>query len=336
MTKRGLDVDRRRALRMLGAAVLCGSLVAGCGGGGEAASTGAGATLDPADPTKISVGISVDEPTLMNLYAAMDEGIFKENGLDVTLVASQSGNGAILQSGSIQMLVGPPATITSQLEGAQITAVGRSAVTSHFMFAGPNSGVRSTADLRGKKIGLSAPGGTADLQVHRATELAGIDIDDVTFAYIGAQAGILEAVKTGQVDVGYATKATVRAAEEWGGVEIASRQKGLDANVLSYPIGVNDAWAAENPEVIRAFLKALTEATQLVIDDRAVGEQTLVEHLNFTQAEAALEYDVYASGLDPDLKMPEEYVKRLLDFANAGEENPKDFYTDEYLPKASS
>jgi len=282
------------------------------------------------------VGISVDEPTLMNLSAAIAEGIFKRNGVDVTLVASQSGNGAILQSGSIQLLVGPPATILSQLEGAQITAVGRSAVTSQFMFAGPNAGVRSTKDLRGKTIGLSAPGGTADLQVHRSLALAGIDVKDVKLAYIGAQAAILEAVKKGQVDVGYATKATVRAAEAWGGIEIASRENGLDANVLSYPIGVNDGWAAKNPEVIRAFLKSLSEATQLVLDDRAVAEKTLVTHLNFTPADATRESDVYISGFDADLKMPEDYVKRMLDFAKATDKNPADFYTDEYLPQASS
>jgi ABC-type nitrate/sulfonate/bicarbonate transport system substrate-binding protein len=320
---------------MLGAAVLFGSLVAGCGGAGDAA-TPAGGKLDPAHPTKISVGISVDEPTLMNLYAAMDEGTFKKNGLEVTLVAAQSGSGAILQSGSIQLLVGPPATILSQLEGAQITAVGRSAVTSQFMFAGPNSGVRSTADLKGKTIGLSAPGGTADLECHRAIALAGIDAKDVTFAYIGAQAAILDAVHKGRADVGYATKATVREAEKWGGVEIASRQKGLDPNVLSYPIGVNDAWASGNPQVVRAFLKSLSEATRLVVDDRSVGEQTLVKHLDFTQDEAAGDYDIYISGFDPDLKLPEDYVQRILDFAGKKDKDPKDFYTDEYLPKSAS
>lgn len=299
---------------------------------GPATTTSAEGGLDPDDPVHVAIAINSDEPTLANIYVGMDAGVFQRHGLEVELVALGVGAIPVLQSGDVQFIDGSLGVLGGQLEGAEIIAVGRSAVTSHFVIAGPDSGVTTPADLDGKSIGIGGVGGLSDFQTRRMLQLAGVPEENVDIVSLGGQGVIIEAVRSGEVAAGYVTYVAAAEAEAFGAQVIASRQSGLDPDVLSYSIGVGRDYAAEHPEVVRAYLAALSEATELMLADRTLADQALAEHLGLSLEDAATQYDVYADGFSPDLSLPIEFVESFLVFSNAPDTDPTSLFTDEYLP----
>ena len=61
-------------------------------------------------------------------------------------------------------------------------------------------GYKSIADLKGKKIGVTAPGSSTAMMASYVLAKAGLKASDVSFIGVGASSGAIAAVKSGQVD----------------------------------------------------------------------------------------------------------------------------------------
>jgi NitT/TauT family transport system substrate-binding protein len=59
---------------------------------------------------------------------------------------------------------------------------------------------KTIADLKGKKIGVTAPGSSTAMMVSYVLAKAGLKPTDVSFVGVGASAGALTAIKSGQID----------------------------------------------------------------------------------------------------------------------------------------
>ena len=63
-----------------------------------------------------------------------------------------------------------------------------------------DSPIRQLADLKGKKIGVTAPGSSTAMMASYVLAKAGLKASDVSFIGVGASSGAIAAVKSGQVD----------------------------------------------------------------------------------------------------------------------------------------
>jgi NitT/TauT family transport system substrate-binding protein len=133
-------------------------------------------------------------------------GYFKEQGLDVTINDFRGGAQSLqaLVGGSVDVVTGAyEHTIRMQAKGQDIKAVielGR--------FPGIVVGVRkdkaatytSAADLKGMKIGVSAPGSSTNFFVMYLMSKAGLKPTDAAYIGVGIGPSAVAAIKKGEID----------------------------------------------------------------------------------------------------------------------------------------
>jgi NitT/TauT family transport system substrate-binding protein len=93
------------------------------------------------------------------------------------------------------------------------------------MKAVPN--YRSPADLRGKKIGVSAPGSSTNMVANLLLSRAGVKAADVSYVGVGTSSGAIAAVRAGQIDAISNTDPIMTMLEQKGEVKIISDTRTL-------------------------------------------------------------------------------------------------------------
>src|SRR5436190_668698 len=183
------------------------------GPGGVATASGAAATAAAATASavakatcqtkKITIAVPVTPPNVVHLtpYVADAFGYFRDENLTVELVRFDGGVGSLRASASGAIdLAGTSSepVLDAIANGADVKIVYSYAPNVDVSFAvGP--GIKTMADLKGKKIGVQEAGGFADVMSRIILKKAGIDAKDVSFITT-TTAGRVQALATGQTD----------------------------------------------------------------------------------------------------------------------------------------
>ena len=88
-------------------------------------------------------------------------------------------------------------------------------------------GYRGAADLRGRRIGISAPGSTTNLIAARVLARAGIFAPEVSYVAVGNATGAIAALRSGQVDAICNTDPVMTMLEQKGDVRIIADTRTL-------------------------------------------------------------------------------------------------------------
>lgn len=161
-------------------------------------------------PEKTSVALGVGGKALLYylpLTIAERKGFFKEQGLDVTI--NDFGGGAkslqALIGGSVDVVTGAyEHTIRMQAKGQDIRAVvelGRFPAIVVAVKKDRMDKIKSAADFKGAKIGVTAPGSSTALTAQYAMVKAGLKASDASIIGVGGGAGGVAAMKKGEIDV---------------------------------------------------------------------------------------------------------------------------------------
>ncbi|MBO0765141.1 MAG: ABC transporter substrate-binding protein [Hyphomicrobiaceae bacterium] len=190
-------MQRRRFL--IAATVAFGALIAGL--------LTAPAMAQVPEKTKVVLGVGGKSLLYyLPLTIAERKGFFKGQGLDVEI--NDFGGGAkslqALVGGSVDVVTGAyEHTIRMQAKGQDIRAVlelGRFPAIVLAVRKALADKVKSPADFKGLKIGVTAPGSSTYLTAVYAMTKAGLKATDASFIGIGGGASSVAAVKNGQVD----------------------------------------------------------------------------------------------------------------------------------------
>lgn len=191
---------KRRFLAMLGACLF----------GGMAAAGNALAQAQPQAPLeKQKVAIAVGGKNLLYylpLSIAEQLGYFKDEGLQVE-ISDFAGGAKALQAmvgGSADVVSGAyEHTIDMQAKSQFITAFVLQGRAPQIVFGVSNKTMpnyKSIADLKGKKIGVTAPGSSTNIVANFVLAKGGLKPGDVSFIGVGTAAGALSALRSGQID----------------------------------------------------------------------------------------------------------------------------------------
>ena len=184
-------------------------LAASCGGGGGGAATPSTAAASAAPKAtcaakKITIAVPVTPPNVVHLtpYVADAFGYFKDENLTVELVRFDGGVGSLRASASGAIdLAGTSSepVVDAIANGADVKIVYTYAPLVDVSFAvGP--GIKTLADLKGKKMGVQEAGGFADVMTRIVLKKAGLDpAKDVSFVTT-TTAGRVQALATGTTD----------------------------------------------------------------------------------------------------------------------------------------
>jgi NitT/TauT family transport system substrate-binding protein len=197
-------------------------------------------------------------------------GYFKAEGLDVTISDFSGGEQAL------QAVVGGSADVCSGAFEHTINLQSKSLMFQAFVLQGrapqiafgvstknmPN--YKSVADLKGKKIGVSAPGSSTNMLANLVLSRGGLKASDVSFVGVGTAAGALTALRSGQIDAISNTDPIMTMLEQKGDVKIISDTRTLKgtAEVFGGPMPAACLYAPmdfirKNPTTCQALAYAI-------------------------------------------------------------------------------
>lgn len=133
-------------------------------------------------------------------------GYFKDEGLNVKVVDFAGGSRALqaVVGGSADVVSGAfEHTINLQSKGQYYRSIvqqGRAPMIVLGVSKKTMPNYQSPADLKGKKIGVTAPGSSTNMMVNFFLDKHGLKPSDVAFIGVGAGAGAVTALRTGQID----------------------------------------------------------------------------------------------------------------------------------------
>jgi NitT/TauT family transport system substrate-binding protein len=160
-------------------------------------------------------------------------GYFKAEGLDVEISDFAGGAKAL------QALIGGSADVVSGAFEHTINMQAKNQMIEAFVLQGRAPQIalgvstkavphyRSLQDLKGKKIGVSAPGSSTNMVANLVLSRAGIKASDVSYVGVGTSAGALAALRSGQIDAMSNTDPVMTMLEQKGDVKIISDTRTL-------------------------------------------------------------------------------------------------------------
>ncbi|MCD6076214.1 MAG: transporter substrate-binding protein [Ramlibacter sp.] len=160
-------------------------------------------------------------------------GYFKSEGLDVEISDFAGGAKALqaLVGGSADIVSGAyEHTINMQSKNQQIQSIvlmGRAPQIAMGVSTKAMPGYKAVTDLRGKKIGVSAPGSSTNMVANLVLSRAGLKAGDVSYVGVGTAAGAIAALRSGQIDAMSNTDPVMTMLEQKGDVRIISDTRTL-------------------------------------------------------------------------------------------------------------
>jgi NitT/TauT family transport system substrate-binding protein len=160
-------------------------------------------------PERKKVTIAVGGKNLLYylpLTIAEQKKLFEAEGLEVTIVDFAGGARALqaVVGGSADVVSGAfEHNINMQAKGQRMRAFVVQGRAPQIVFAVSTKTMpnyKTVADLKGKKIGVSAPGSSTNIMANFVLAKAGLKPSDVSFVGVGAAQGAVAALRAGQID----------------------------------------------------------------------------------------------------------------------------------------
>src|SRR2546430_4188997 len=149
----------------------------------------------------LSVGGSISQMNKIAYFVALNRKYFEQEGLDVESTAFASGTAALqnLIGGNADVVEGSfEHTLRMQAKGISLMCIavfGRYPANVLVVRKSQADKIKTIADLRGKKIGISAPGASTHNFVAGLMERAGVPWKEASFVSIGTGLSAVAAVR---------------------------------------------------------------------------------------------------------------------------------------------
>lgn len=150
--------------------------------------------------TPIHIGVSTNSATWFPLYVAWKKGLFREQGLELLPVYMQARTSlAALASRQIGYITQTGSSLTAIAHGlpARLVMVFTDK-THHVLVVRPD--ITSPAQLRGRVVAISQPGGTVHRELLMILEKFKINPNEVKTTSLGSTTTSLAGLKAGNVD----------------------------------------------------------------------------------------------------------------------------------------
>ncbi|MEJ8849612.1 ABC transporter substrate-binding protein [Variovorax rhizosphaerae] len=223
------------------------------------------------EKTKVSIAVG-GKAAFYYLPLTISEqlGYFKAEGLDVEISDFAGGSRAL------QAVVGGSADVCSGAFEHTINLQAKNQYFQCFVLQGraPQIAVgvstknmptyKSIADLKGKKIGVSAPGSSTNMVANLVLSRGGVKASEVSYIGVGVAAGALTALRAGQIDAISNTDPVMTMLEQKGDVKIISDTRTLRGTqeVFGGPMPAACLYASsefiqKNPNTCQALANAI-------------------------------------------------------------------------------
>lgn len=271
------------------------------------------------------------------LWLAKETGAFQRHGLDVELIYISTGTKMVqaLVGGDIKIAqVGGAAPLGARLRGAEVKIVAVAFNTLALSLL-TQTDIRSIADLKGKRLGISRFGSNTDFGMRYLLKKHNISDREVTFLQFGEAQAIFAALLSNTIHAGILSYPTTVAAIRKGFRELIDfSDVGLEfpnSNVV-----LTDRFLQTQPDLVRRFLMGYCEGLKSYKTDAAFTKRVMGKYLRL-QDQAVLDetYNLFAPKMPripyPTLTGFRLALESLSDEPRARTAKPEEFYDDTIL-----
>lgn len=266
------------------------------------------ASAAAAAPQLIPLKVAYDgySMTTAPMNYALQKGIFRKYGLDVTLVYIDAGTtlSQAVVGGSVKIAQnGYSPAAAAAVQGAGIVFIGGISNQLPFQLV-VKSSIKSAGDLRGKKIAISRFGASSDVAATYALQHLGLKRSDVVLLQLGGEGTRTAAMLSGQIDGSFEQYPRTGELEEKGyHVLVDCLSIAVDYPNTSY-VSTRD-FVQKNPDVVKRFLMSISEG---IHDFRANRTDALKYTAAFLKAPPgpalSKAYDIFTQKVYPDIPRP--------------------------------
>jgi NitT/TauT family transport system substrate-binding protein len=261
------------------------------------------------------------------LTIAEQRGYFKAEGLDVNIVDFAGGARALqaLVGGSADVVSGAfEHTVNMQAKGQRLRAFvlqGRAPQIVLGVNPKTMAGYKTVADLKGKKIGVTAPGSSTNVMVNFILAKAGLKPSDVSIIGVGAGPGAVAAMRAGQIDALSNLDPVVTLLQRSGDLKIVSdtRIVAEAERVFGGPMPAGCLYAQQSfidkhPATVQALTNALVRADKWI---QGAGPSEIITAVpeGYLLGDRAVYIDAFLAAkgaLSPDGSFPEKGADTAL------------------------
>lgn len=291
----------------------------------------------------LRVGKSVPQAfSFVPLDVGMKNGIFKRNGLEIesSAFAGDAKMQQAMAADSIDIGIGSGPAMAFIVKGAPIKAIAAMAGRPLLLTLAvrTDGSVKSVADLKGKKVGVSTVGSLTYWVADELSRQQGWGPGGIAVTPVGTFKSMLAALKTKQIDGMVTDVATAYEMEKNGAGKILFRFGDLVKDFHIHVIFATNKAIGSRPDAIRAFMKGWLETIGFMRKNKA-NTVDIAKDIMETDAEiAGRVYDELMPMFSDDGKfdskalavLSRSYVElKVLD----KEPDMTKLYTEAFLPK---
>jgi NitT/TauT family transport system substrate-binding protein len=292
------------------------------------------------------------------LTIAESLGYFKAEGLEVTIADFAGGSRALqaVVGGSADVVSGAfEHTLTMQVKGQRMRAfVLQGRAPQIVLGVNPKTmpNFKGIADLKGKKIGVTAPGSSTNVLANFVLAKAGLKPSDVSIIGVGAGSGAVAAMRSGQIDAMSNLDPVITLLQRSGDLKIVSDTRIVAEadKVFGGPMPAGCLYAPQtfidkNPLATQALANALVRADKWI---QAAGPGEIIKAVpeSYLLGDRAVYIDAFLAAkgaLSVDGLMPEagpETARRALASVDpeiaAARLDLSAVYTNDFVKKANA
>jgi NitT/TauT family transport system substrate-binding protein len=241
------------------------------------------------------------------LTIAESQGFFKAEGLDLTIADFAGGSQALraVVGGSADVVSGAfEHTLNMQAKGQALRAfVLQGRAPQIVLGVNPKTmpDFKTVADLKGRKIGVTAPGSSTNVMANFVLAKAGLKPSDVSIVGVGTGSGAVAAMRSGQIDAMSNLDPVITLLQRSGDLKIVSdtRIVAEAEKVFGGPMPAACLYAPQsfidkNPATAQALANAIVRADKWI---QAAGAADIIKAVpeNFLLGDRAVYIDAFVA-----------------------------------------
>jgi NitT/TauT family transport system substrate-binding protein len=303
-----------KSISLVGAFAAVALTLSACGG-----SASGGAAPEPASPVSINVAETAGIPSAFLNYG-VEQGFFKNEGLNITVDTSAGGAAAVpgLVSGSLQLAgSNTVSALLAASKGLPISIIAPGTFASDTkdkdfsaVIVAKDSNIQKPADLAGKTIAVNTLENIGDVTISAALEMQGVDITGIKFVEIGFPE-MVPALERGQIDAAWVIEPFVSIGTASGNRPILRPYVDSHPGLMVGSYLATNEYLDKNPKVIAAFRKGIEATAKAVSEDPKAFRAVLPQLAKVSPAVAeSMTLPTWKSDVDVEsLKFIEEQMR---------------------------
>lgn len=262
---------------------------------------------------------------------AYKKGFLEEENFQVDLVRTNIG--IIIQAlmaGSVDYVTTSTASITARMQGIPAVVVGFYAAKPMDFLVGAK-GITSARDLKGKTVGISAPGSVTHLLTLKVLQGIGLDpATDVNIRPIGGEDVRFQALDSGIIQAALLGSQGVIQGEKAGLKVIVAAADVIDSLAFS-GLATSVKKLKENPEQVKRMSRAALRGLRYVWENKTGTVDVIESWLKLDRKISTMTYDLALKSYSRNGEVDDRGILLTVDMINAREKIEKKFNVSDFV-----